>query len=132
MPECVYCGGKFDAIAMGGSNMGVHDWLACCRRKADLVPEMLSALKGVVAVADRKTIEFDAARAAIAKEREMSLNQALPAETIKTRDAAEAIYWLFEMFDMSTSQESLENWIGELETKWPDLAAMLSTVSHDE
>jgi hypothetical protein len=30
-------------------------------------PDMLAALKGVVAVADRKTNEFDAARAAIAK-----------------------------------------------------------------
>jgi len=30
-------------------------------------PEMLEALKAVVAVADRKTVEFDAARAAIAK-----------------------------------------------------------------
>lgn len=30
-------------------------------------PDMLAALKAVVAVADRKTIEFDAARAAIAK-----------------------------------------------------------------
>jgi hypothetical protein len=28
--------------------------------------ELLAALKGVVAVADRKTVEFDAARAAIA------------------------------------------------------------------
>lgn len=62
----------------------------------------------------------------------MSATVTLPAETIKTRDAAEAIYWLFEMFDMSTSQESLENWIGELEGKWPDLAAMLFTVAHDE
>lgn len=32
-----------------------------------LVPEMLEALKGVVRVADRKTVEFDAARAAIAR-----------------------------------------------------------------
>lgn len=30
-------------------------------------PDLLAALKGVVAVADRKTNEFDAARAAIAK-----------------------------------------------------------------
>jgi ribose 5-phosphate isomerase len=29
--------------------------------------ELLTALKGVVRVADRKTVEFDAARAAIAK-----------------------------------------------------------------
>lgn len=30
-------------------------------------PELLEALKGVVRVADRNTVEFDAARAAIAK-----------------------------------------------------------------
>lgn len=30
-------------------------------------PDMLAALKGVVRIADRKTVEFDAARAAIAK-----------------------------------------------------------------
>ena len=30
-------------------------------------PDLLEALKGVVAVADRKTVEFDRARAAIAK-----------------------------------------------------------------
>jgi hypothetical protein len=30
-------------------------------------PDLLEALKGVIAVADRKTNEFDAARAAIAK-----------------------------------------------------------------
>lgn len=31
------------------------------------VPELLAALRGVVAIADRKTVEFDRARAAIAK-----------------------------------------------------------------
>lgn len=62
----------------------------------------------------------------------MSESVTLPAETIKTREAAEAIFWLFEMFDMTTSQESLENWIGELELKWPDLAVMLFTVSRDQ
>lgn len=30
-------------------------------------PDLLAALRGVLAVADRKTVEFDAARAAIAK-----------------------------------------------------------------
>lgn len=30
-------------------------------------PELLAALRGVLAVADRKTAEFDAARAAVAK-----------------------------------------------------------------
>ncbi len=33
----------------------------------ELITEMLDALKGVVRVADRSTVEFDAARAAIAK-----------------------------------------------------------------
>jgi hypothetical protein len=32
-----------------------------------LIEEMLAALKAVVSVADRKTVEFDQARAAIAK-----------------------------------------------------------------
>lgn len=36
-------------------------------RLISAAPELLAALKGVVAVADRKTDEFDAARAAIAK-----------------------------------------------------------------
>ena len=30
-------------------------------------PDLLAALKGVIAVADRNTVEFDAARAALAK-----------------------------------------------------------------
>jgi hypothetical protein len=30
-------------------------------------PDLLAALKGVIRVADRKTVEFDAARAAITK-----------------------------------------------------------------
>lgn len=41
-----------------------------CSAPEGLTPlesEMLAALKGVVAVADRRTVEFDAARAAIAK-----------------------------------------------------------------
>jgi hypothetical protein len=36
-------------------------------QQAAQVPELLAALYGVVRVADRKTAEFDAARAAIAK-----------------------------------------------------------------
>lgn len=44
--------------------------LACNRANARLIaaaPELLEALQGVVRVADRVTVEFDAARAAIAK-----------------------------------------------------------------
>jgi hypothetical protein len=33
----------------------------------DVAPDLLEALRGVVRVADRATVEFDAARAAIAK-----------------------------------------------------------------
>lgn len=35
----------------------------------DAAPDLLAALEGVLRVADRKTVEFDAARAAIAKAR---------------------------------------------------------------
>lgn len=37
------------------------------QRLQDAAPKLLAALKGVVAVADRRTVEFDAARAAIAE-----------------------------------------------------------------
>lgn len=37
------------------------------RRLISAAPDLLEALKAVVAIADRKTIEFDKARAAIAK-----------------------------------------------------------------
>lgn len=40
---------------------------AACVEQANLAPELLEALQGVVRVADRATDEFDAARAAIAK-----------------------------------------------------------------
>lgn len=39
------------------------DWL----RQRELIDELVTALKGVVGVADRDTVEFDAARAAIAR-----------------------------------------------------------------
>ena len=52
----------------------------------------------------------------------------LPAQTISTRDAAEAIFRLYEMFD----EGPLESWIDELQEEWPDLAAMLFTVAKDE
>jgi hypothetical protein len=46
-------------VACGNACEGIADPSA--------VPELLAALKGVLAVADRKTKEFDAARAAIAR-----------------------------------------------------------------
>jgi len=36
-------------------------------RLCSAAPDLLAALKAVVRIADRKTVEFDAARAAIAK-----------------------------------------------------------------
>lgn len=48
----------------------VRIWMqqAYLKGKADAAaPELLEALKGVVRIADRKTVEFDAAHAAIAK-----------------------------------------------------------------
>mgnify|MGYP007071688932 CR=1 FL=1 len=38
-----------------------------CAEAHTLIGELVAALRGVIAVADRKTVEFDAARAAIAK-----------------------------------------------------------------
>ncbi len=49
-----------------------EDWDAMQQANAQLMsaaPELLSALEGVLRVADRATVEFDAARAAIAKAR---------------------------------------------------------------
>jgi hypothetical protein len=44
-----------------------HSMLAKKLRMAEAAPDLLAALQGVLRVADRQTIEFDAARAAIAK-----------------------------------------------------------------
>lgn len=61
----------------------------------------------------------------------MTFNQAmLPAETIKTRDAAEAVFFLYEMFEAGGA--GVDDWAEELQEKWPDLAAMLFTISRDE
>jgi hypothetical protein len=49
------------AVVMNGEDMTGNAALIAA------APEMLEALKGVVRVADRSTVEFDAARAAIAK-----------------------------------------------------------------
>lgn len=48
--------------------INARDVVTACNLHAELV----AALKGVVAVADRRTVEFDAARAAIAKAEFMS------------------------------------------------------------
>ena len=44
-----------------------QEFLNAAAKKMSAAPELLAALKAVIAVADRKTVEFDAARAAIAK-----------------------------------------------------------------
>jgi hypothetical protein len=67
--------GAFDITALNGAVVICHreDWTHRAnesRANARLIaaaPDMLAALKRVLAVADRKTEEFDAARAAIAK-----------------------------------------------------------------
>jgi hypothetical protein len=51
-------------ITVEGTSAGEADANA---RLVAAAPELLAALKGVLRVADRKTDEFDAARAAIAK-----------------------------------------------------------------
>jgi hypothetical protein len=49
-----------DGVEVGVSRQAVHETLA-------EYTDMLEALKAVVAIADRKTVEFDRARAVIAK-----------------------------------------------------------------
>jgi hypothetical protein len=61
--ECPLCEDGYCKI---GVSVGQMERLV---EKAQRVPEMLAALEGVVRVADRATVEFDAARAAIAKAR---------------------------------------------------------------
>ena len=46
-----------------------YDWYVADARLVAAAPDLLEALKGVLQVADRKTVEFDAARAALAKAR---------------------------------------------------------------
>jgi hypothetical protein len=64
--------GPWTAYYMGCSDWDLNgpvtqeDWVL-----AAAAPELLAALIGVVRVADRATVEFDAARAAIAKATEV-------------------------------------------------------------
>lgn len=53
----------------------------------------------------------------------------LPADTIKTKDAGEAIFYLFEVFSVDDQPDA---WVDELKSRWPDLAAALFTAAHDE
>jgi hypothetical protein len=59
------------SVVMHATDLTFGDYL---RRDADLhlmsaAPDMFAALEGVLRVADRATVEFDAARAALAKAR---------------------------------------------------------------
>jgi len=56
------------AVCPKGSLQGIAIWLTeADARLMAAAPDLLEALQGVLRVADRKTVEFDAARAAIAK-----------------------------------------------------------------
>lgn len=57
------------AIRLWHQHVPAHE-LAPFDDRDELIAEMLAALQGVVRVADRATVEFDAARAAIAKVQE--------------------------------------------------------------
>lgn len=62
-------GHNFDVALVyghGGDALSDHERNANARLVA-AAPDLLSALRAVVEIADRKTVEFDAARAAIAK-----------------------------------------------------------------
>lgn len=52
---CPWCNGYRETLPMGMCRLHEH------------APELLKALQAVVRVADRATVEFDAARSAIAK-----------------------------------------------------------------
>ena len=42
--QCAYCGGTFDAIAIGGGNRGIHDWLKCADRQNKRFREALQII----------------------------------------------------------------------------------------
>lgn len=68
-----YCGQHDPEAITARRQAKSAEWDASHERKAAryrlevAAPDLLEALKGVLRVADRKTAEFDAARAAIAK-----------------------------------------------------------------
>lgn len=66
--KTVLLNAKGESIASGGNNRSVvGEELEASLILAAAAPDLLEALIGVLRVADRKTDEFDAARAAIAK-----------------------------------------------------------------
>ena len=66
--KTVLLNAKGESIASGGNNRSVvGEELEASLILASAAPDLLSALIGVLRVADRNTDEFDAARAAIAK-----------------------------------------------------------------
>lgn len=58
--------GEYGPTKIYRQHVPAHE-LAAFDEREELIAEMLAALQGVVAVADRATVEFDRARAAITK-----------------------------------------------------------------
>jgi hypothetical protein len=65
-PIVIPAGNGFAQIDIYRQDVAAHE-VSPFDERDELVAEMLAALKGVVRVADRATVEFDAARAVIAK-----------------------------------------------------------------
>ncbi len=66
--KLIVCGRtKENAEQMVAGMREAQDQRIAKARLVDAAPDLLAALQGVLRVADRKTDEFDAARAAIAK-----------------------------------------------------------------
>lgn len=65
-PIVIPAGDGYSEINIHWQHAPAHEFSPFDERD-ELISEMLTALKGVVRVADRATVEFDAARAAIAK-----------------------------------------------------------------
>ena len=51
---------------------------------------------------------------------------------IKTKDAAEAVLFLFEKFRYEGLSYSIQTWIDALQEEWPDLAACVFTAAKSE
>lgn len=70
LPIFVVGPGEFHTVAQVRAGCSDDDLPAQTAANARLIaaaPDLLEALKGVIRVADRRTVEFDAAHAAIAK-----------------------------------------------------------------